>query len=261
MPASSTGVDKSPERVRGMFGEIAPKYDFLNNVLSVGLAKRWRRRLVAEVFKRLDAEAKTAPSDLETLDVATGTGDVVIEFARQWARREKRGKNRGAKLRTVGLDFVPEMLELARKKAPNVDFVEGDGLALPFDANRFDAATISFGLRNMNDPEKGVAEMIRVCRPGGVVAILEFSPTKFPIFAPIFRFYFHRILPLIGRAVARDRSNAYRYLPESVDAFDSPETVLDFMRRGGVADPIRIPMTFGVLGLFIGRKSERRLED
>lgn len=249
MAALPTDVDKSPERVRGMFGEIAPKYDFLNNVLSVGLAKRWRRRLVAEVFKRLDAETAR---DLETLDVATGTGDVVIEFQRQQKKREKKG----AKLRTIGVDFVPEMLELARKKAPSVEFLEGDGLALPFDANRFDAATISFGLRNMIDPEKGVAEMIRVCRPGGVVAILEFSPTKFPIFAPIFRFYFHRILPLIGRAVARDSSDAYRYLPESVDAFDSPETVLDFMRRGGVAEPIRIPMTFGVLELFIGRKAK-----
>jgi len=126
---------------------------------------------------------------------------------------------------------------------------------LPFEANRFDAATVSFGLRNMIDPERGVAELIRVCRPGGIVAILEFSPTKFPIFAPIFRFYFHRILPKIGQTIAKNRSDAYRYLPESVDAFDSPDEILEYMRRNGIAEPRRIPMTFGVLGLFIGRKT------
>ncbi len=255
MTAKKPTVDKTPERVRGMFGEIAPKYDFLNNLLSVGLAPRWRRRLVREVFKRLDAEFGETGEDrqartVETLDVATGTGDVVIEERRQFER-----KPFAASLRTVGVDFVPQMLELARKKAPGVEFLEGDGLNLPFEANRFDAATVSFGLRNMVDPERGVAELIRVCRPGGVVAILEFSPTKFPIFAPIFRFYFHRILPKIGQTIAKNRSDAYRYLPESVDAFDSPDEILEYMRRNGIAEPRRIPMTFGVLGLFIGRKT------
>ena len=245
MTAKKPTVDKTPERVRGMFGEIAPKYDFLNNLLSVGLAPRWRRRLVREVFQRLDAEFSETGEDrqartVETLDVATGTGDVVIEERRQFER-----KPFAASLRTVGVDFVPKMLELARKKAPGVEFLEGDGLNLPFEANRFDAATVSFG----------VAELIRVCRPGGIVAILEFSPTKFPIFAPIFRFYFHRILPKIGQTIAKNRSDAYRYLPESVDAFDSPDEILEYMRRNGIAEPRRIPMTFGVLGLFIGRKT------
>lgn len=255
MSASKPTVDKTPERVRGMFGEIAPKYDFLNNLLSVGLAPFWRRRLVREVFKRLDAELRESGKNretkiVETLDIATGTGDVVVEERRRFER-----KPFAAELRTVGVDFVPEMLELARKKAPGVEFIEGDGLNLPFPENRFDAATVSFGLRNMIDPERGVAELVRVCRPGGVVAILEFSPTKFPIFAPIFRFYFHRVLPKIGQTIAKNRSDAYRYLPESVDAFDSPDAILERMRRNGVAEPRRISMTFGVLGLFVGRKT------
>lgn len=238
-----------------MFGEIAPKYDLLNNLLSVGLAPRWRRRLVGEVFKRLEEDfRKTPKKTLETLDVATGTGDVVIEERRQWARRTRKNRAFAENFRPVGLDFTPEMLVLARRKVANVEFVEGDGLALPFESNRFDAATISFGLRNMTDPEKGIAEMARVCRPGGVVAILEFSPTKFPIFAPIFRFYFHRVLPAIGQRVAQNDADAYRYLPQSVDAFDEPAQILEYMRRNGLDSPTRYSMTFGVLGLFIGIK-------
>lgn len=248
-------VDKSSERVRRMFGEIAPKYDFLNNLTSIGLAIRWRRRLVGEVFKRLEKDVRTTPKKtIETLDVATGTGDVVIEERRQWARRARKNRAFAEELRPVGLDFTPEMLVLARQKVANVEFVEGDGLDLPFESNRFDAATISFGLRNMTDPERGIAEMTRVCRPGGVVAILEFSPTKFPVFAPIFRFYFHRVLPAIGQRVAKNDFDAYRYLPQSVDAFEQPSQVLEYMRRNGLEAPIRYPMTFGVLGLFIGIK-------
>ncbi|MBQ4079344.1 MAG: bifunctional demethylmenaquinone methyltransferase/2-methoxy-6-polyprenyl-1,4-benzoquinol methylase UbiE [Thermoguttaceae bacterium] len=248
-------VDKSADRIRVMFGEIAPKYDFLNNFLSVGLAKRWRKFLVAKVYKSL-AEDVSGVSRVETLDVATGTGDVVIETHRQWKRVQKKF---GGDLQLVGVDFVPKMLELARKKADrkkivNAEFVEGDGMNLPFQSNRFDAVTVAFGLRNMADPQRGIAEMTRVCRPGGVVAILEFSPTKFPVFAPLFRFYFHKILPAIGQAVAKNSKDAYRYLPESVDAFDKPETVAEFMRQNGLEDVTRYPMTFGVLGLFIGKK-------
>ena len=250
MSESITTVDKSKERVRAMFGEIAPKYDFLNNLLSVGLAPRWRRLFVTEVFKRVATNGERA---IETLDVATGTGDVVIEEKRQWAKRERRDSKTPV-LKIIGVDFTPEMLELARKKAPDLEFQEADGCALPFENDRFDAVTISFGLRNMSDPERGVAEMARVCRPGGVVAILEFAPTKFPLFAPIFRFYFHRILPAIGRRLAHDSIDAYRYLPESVDAFDSRDAVLGYMRANGLTNATWRSMTFGVLGLFIGEK-------
>ena len=259
MKAREKTVDKSSERVRKMFGEIAPKYDFLNNLLSVGLAPLWRRRLATETLKRIASRFEregrsSADAVVETLDAATGTGDAAIELGRRWNAFSRRGALRGATLRRVGIDFSPEMLALARRKAPDVEFVEADGCALPFESNRFDAATISFGLRNMVDPAQGIAEMARVCKPGGVVAILEFSPSRFPIFAPIFRFYFHRILPKIGQRIAKNDSDAYNYLPASVDAFDSPERVLEYMRDSGLSNARRYSMTFGVLGLFIGEK-------
>jgi demethylmenaquinone methyltransferase/2-methoxy-6-polyprenyl-1,4-benzoquinol methylase len=253
MSARETTVDKSARRVQTMFGEIAPKYDFLNNLLSFGLAKRWRRRFVRTVFARL-AERSEVSERLETLDVATGTGDVIAEETRQWTRRKLADKLGVGEFRPVGVDFVPQMLELARKKVAAVEFIEADGCALPFDDERFDAVTISFGLRNMVDPAKGIAEMARVCRKGGVVAILEFSPTKFPLFAPLFRFDFHRVLPAIGDRLMKNRSDAYRYLPESVDAFDSSEKVLEYMRAAGLKTPTRRAMTFGVLGMFVGVK-------
>ena len=257
MSAQETQVDKSSARVRAMFGEIAPRYDFLNNFLSVGLAKLWRRRLVSTVFQAL-SESPGELRSLETLDVATGTGDVIIETHRQW-RKHYHQCGRFSGLKTFGVDFVPAMLSLAQDKITrrglsNVELSEGDGLALPFESNRFDAATISFGLRNMEDPARGIAEMTRVCRPGGVVAILEFSPTSFPIFAPIFKFYFHKILPAIGQAVAKNSKEAYRYLPASVDAFDSADVILEYMRQSGLEDVRHRSMTFGVLGLSIGRK-------
>lgn len=255
MTAKKSSVDKSATRVQSMFGEIAPKYDLLNNLLSFGLAKQWRRRYVREVFQRL-AERSNPPKKLETLDLATGTGDVIAEQLRQWTRRKLADKLGVVEFQPVGVDFVPEMLALARKKVPAVEFVEADAHNLPFDDERFDAVTNSFGLRNMVEPRKAIAEMARVCRKGGVVAILEFSPTKFPLFAPIFRFYFHRILPLIGNFVSGNKSDAYRYLPESVDAFDSPETTLQYMRDAGLDAPTRLPMTFGTLGLFVGRKTK-----
>ena len=273
MTESKTKVDKSPERVRAMFGEIAPKYDFLNNVLSIGLAKRWRKRLVEEVFALLktrvdptspyyveeEAEVPFGQSyyyydPIETLDVATGTGDVVIEERRQWETLFKEGETFANELSILGVDFVPEMLELARKKAPNERFEEADGTDLPFESERFDATTIAFGLRNMANPARGVSEMARVVRPGGVVAILEFTPTKFPLFAPIFRFYFHKILPAIGRRVAKDSTDAYKYLPESVEAFDSKERVLEMMRASGISNARAISLTFRVLALYIGTK-------
>lgn len=255
MSVQKPTVDKSARRVKAMFGALAPKYDLLNRSISFGLDRGWRRRCVSAIFKLWVAEKRAAPREkYETLDVATGTGDVVLEERRQWTRKGMARKLGAAELVTIGSDFVPQMLELARAKAPDVEFVEADGHALPFEDGRFDAVTNSFGLRNMEDPEKGVAEMARVCRKGGVVAILEFSPTKFPLFAPIFRFYFFRVMPLMASCFSKAQKKSYEYLPQSVDAFDSPAQVLDYMRRAGIVDPARKPMTFGVLGLYIGRK-------
>jgi len=245
-----TFVDKSAPRIQAMFGEIAPKYDLLNNLLSVGFAKRWRRRFVSEIFAQLATHSEQRPT-IETLDVATGTGDVIAEELRQLASSGLGGKE----FRPIGVDFTPEMLEIARRKTPDVEFYEADGMALPFDAERFDAVTNSFGLRNMVDPALGIREMARTCRQDGVVAILEFTSTKFPLFAPLFRFYFKRVLPAIGNAIAKNKSSAYRYLPESVDAFDSPQCVLEMMNDAGLKDCVCRPMTFGVLQMYIGRKA------
>ncbi|MDD3589291.1 MAG: bifunctional demethylmenaquinone methyltransferase/2-methoxy-6-polyprenyl-1,4-benzoquinol methylase UbiE [Thermoguttaceae bacterium] len=249
-------ADKSSKRVRALFGEIAPKYDFLNNLLSFGLARRWRRVLVAQTLKRV-LRVWDGAGRIDILDVATGTGDVIIEIHRQWKKRSKRMM--GANLATVGVDFVPEMLELAKKKVANkrirdVEFIEADGMELPFRNHQFDAVTICFGLRNMVDPARGVAEMARVCRSGGVVAIMEFTPPTLPIFAQLFRFYFHKILPVVGQRIAKNSKNAYSYLPKSVDEFADLEKVLDYMRRAGVDSPRYYTLTFGVLRLFIGRK-------
>ena len=237
--------------VADTFTRVADGYDRLNRILSLGMDIVWRRRALARL-RRLLGEGADRP--LAILDVATGTGDVIAEETRQWTRRKLADKLGVREFRPVGVDFVPQMLELARKKVAAVEFVEADGCALPFDDERFDAVTISFGLRNMVYPAKGIAEMARVCRKGGVVAILEFSPTKFPLFAPLFRFYFHRVLPAIGDRLMKNRSDAYRYLPESVDAFDSSEQVLEYMRAAGLKTPTRRAMTFGVLGMFVGVK-------
>lgn len=254
MTSSLPAVDKSAPRVRAMFGEIAGKYDVLNNLLSFGLARRWRRRFVREVFKRLE-KRENPPETLATLDLATGTGDVVAEEARQWTRRKLAKKLQVKEFYPVGVDFTPQMLEIARKKIPGVKFLEADGHNLPFEDAQFDAATNSFGLRNMVDPARAIREMARVCRKGGVVAIMEFSPTKFPLFAQVFHFYFHRALPFVGNRLVKNRSDAYRYLPESVDAFDSPDKILGFMRDAGLENPVHKSMTLGVVRVFYGRKA------
>ncbi len=253
MSGQETQIDKSEARVKAMFNEIAPRYDFLNNLLSVGLAPQWRRRAVRRILSSVESDRARA-GVTETLDVATGTGDMILELRRRWESLARKDATRQGELKTIGVDFSSEMLALARRKAPGVEFVECDGCDLPFDADRFDAVTIAFGLRNMRDPSRGVAEMGRVCRRGGTLAILEFSKPRFPIFAPLFRFYFHRVLPQIGQRVMKNTTEAYKYLPESVDSFDSPERVLEYMRASGFSNARRYPMTFGVLGLFIGQK-------
>lgn len=166
MSVQKPTVDKSARRVKAMFGALAPKYDLLNRSISFGLDRGWRRRCVSAIFKLWIAEKReTSRAKYETLDVATGTGDVVLEERRQWKRKGMARKLGASSFVTIGSDFVPQMLELARAKAPDVEFVEADGHALPFEDGRFDAVTNSFGLRNMEDPEKGVAEMARVARP------------------------------------------------------------------------------------------------
>lgn len=233
-------VDKSSERIQRMFGEIAPRYDLLNRVLSMGIDRRWRRRTTRLV----------PPGEGPVLDVCTGTGDLALAYWRAGGRR----------VRVVGTDFAHPMLTIADDKAAKaraddfVSFLEADTLSLPFSDESFQVVTVAFGLRNVCDTDRGLREMARVCRPGGRVAVLEFStPRAWPI-RPLYLSYFRHVLPRIGQAVARNRQSAYNYLPESVGEFPQAEALAERMTRAGLHDVHFHPFTFGIATLYVGTK-------
>ena len=204
-------------RVRAMFAGIATRYDLLNHLLSGNTDRRWRR-LVADTLR------PALKAGTHTLDVACGTGDLALTLAEAGASR------------VVGLDFCRPMLELAARKAEArgcaVPFVEGDALRLPFADAAFDVVTIAFGLRNLASVEAGLGELLRVLRPGGTLAVLEFSRPVVPGFSALFRFYFTRVLPLLGGLVSGSRS-AYEYLPDSVARFPDQVELATLMRAVG----------------------------
>ncbi|WP_293178877.1 bifunctional demethylmenaquinone methyltransferase/2-methoxy-6-polyprenyl-1,4-benzoquinol methylase UbiE [Oceanithermus sp.] len=223
--------------VREMFGEIAPRYDLLNRLLSGGVDQRWRRLAV-----RLATEK--APRRI--LDVATGTGDVALLLKR--ARPEAE---------VVGGDFTPQMLELARAKAEragvDVRFVEADALALPFADASFDAITVAFGFRNFADYGRGLAEFQRVLAPGGRAVILEFPPPPKGFLGRAYRFYFWRLLPWIGGVIS-GKPEAYRYLPSSVERFPEPERLAEMMHAAGFAEVRWRRLTGGIAAVHVGDK-------
>jgi len=203
-------VSLAPDGVRRMFDTIAPVYDRMNRVMTAGLDLRWR-----------DAAATAAvrPGD-RVLDAACGTGDLALADLRAGAAA------------VTGLDFSPRMLERARRKTREVEWVEGDLLALPFPAASFDAATIGFGIRNVADLELGLAELRRVLAPGGRLAILEITRPRGPL-APLLRLWFDRAVPQLGRLVGG--GGAYSYLPASVARFPSVEALAELLARAGFA--------------------------
>lgn len=235
-------VDKSGDRVRQMFAEIAPRYDLMNHVLSLNVDRHWRSKALG--FLRLQP-------GVPVLDTCTGTGDLAISIARKL----------GTETRVVGSDFCTEMLDIARdkrqRKLPShnqVDFIEADTQKLPFEDDTFQAVTVAFGLRNVAVTELGLAEMTRVCKPDGQVAVLEFSkPTAFGL-RHIYNAYFQHILPRVGQRLAKNDQSAYRYLPESVQAFPSGEALAVLMRQAGLKDIQMMKMTFGVVTLYLGIK-------
>ena len=186
-----------PEGVRTMFDRIAPVYDLMNRVMTGGLDQRWRRRTVRAVVQ---------PGD-RVLDAACGTGDLAIIAAREGAN-------------VTGLDFSEQMLVRARRKAPDLEWLQGDLLALPFADDSFDAATIGFGIRNVADLQRGIAELRRVLKPGGKLAILEITRPRGPL-RVFYSLWFDRIVPLLGKVLPG--GDAYTYLPASVKRFPGPD--------------------------------------
>lgn len=242
MISETATVDKSGERVRRMFAEIAPRYDLLNHVLSLNIDRFWRWK----TLKLL----KLQPG-IPFLDVCTGTGDLAIAASRSL----------GADTEVVGSDFCAEMLDFARKKQnkladprPNLRFVEADTMELPFADGIFQAVSVAFGLRNVSDTKAGLREMKRVCRDGGTVAILEFSKPSLPGLKQLYEFYFKSVLPRVGNSVAKNSSEAYQYLPQSVSEFPSGEQLASVLREVGLKNVQWRPMTFGVVTLYTGIK-------
>lgn len=228
-----TAEGSKREQVERMFDAISPRYDLLNRICSLGIDQGWRRKVIRALQDRR-AE--------HVLDVATGTADLAIMAAR-----------RGMKV--TGIDISAGMLRHGQVKVDHGGFGDritlrqADSEALPFPDASFDAAMVAFGARNFEHLQQGLAEMRRVVRPGGTVAVLEFSKPH-GILGPLFRFYFHRVMPLIGRLVSRDAS-AYTYLPKSVDAFPEGDAFIAVMRAAGFTHASARRLTGGVASLYL----------
>lgn len=228
-------------RVHQMFAAIARRYDLLNHLLSANMDKRWRRTVAHKLRGLL------ATKDALVLDVACGTGDLAITLFDI------------TEARVVGTDFCNPMLAVARRKCLSsnraIPFVEGDALELPFAADSFDGATIAFGLRNLANMEQGLRELLRVVKPGGIVAILEFSKPVVPGFAQLFDLYFTRVLPLLGGMVSGSRP-AYEYLPDSVSRFPGQQRLASVMTEIGFGQVQYQNLTGGIAALHLGRAPE-----
>jgi demethylmenaquinone methyltransferase/2-methoxy-6-polyprenyl-1,4-benzoquinol methylase len=224
-----------------MFDAIAPRYDLLNHLLSAGIDKRWRARAI----QSLELTGR------ETLvDVATGTADVALAA--------RRGGPLGA-ARVRGVDFAGAMLTLGLQKvraagdAGHIALVRGDAMHLPVATASADAVTISFGIRNVQQPEVACREMARVLRPGGRLAILEFGVPRIPGVSALYLWYFKQVLPRIGRLIS-GHTGAYSYLPASVGSFPPPAEFMKILRQSGFDEVRAVPLTLGIVYLYVGRK-------
>jgi demethylmenaquinone methyltransferase / 2-methoxy-6-polyprenyl-1,4-benzoquinol methylase len=231
--------DKTPTRIAGMFDRIAPRYDLLNAVLSVGLDRRWRKRAVDELA--------LAPG-ARVVDLCTGTADLAMATV---------GGVAGATV--LGVDFSSAMLSIGLRKVRTagrqsvIRLVRGDATRLPVETASCDAATIAFGIRNVAEPEKALEEVARVLRPRGRLAILEFGQPSIPGIRTLYLWYFKYLLPAVGRVVSRHNS-AYSYLPASVQAFPPPPEFMKIVESRGFSRVRAVPLTFGIVYLYIAEK-------
>lgn len=214
------------EGVRAMFDRIAPVYDAMNRLMTAGLDRRWRAEAAATVVR---------PGD-RVLDACCGTGDLALACVRAGGR-------------VTGLDFSERMLERARRKSGEVDWVRGDALALPFEDGSFDAATVGFGVRNLADLERGLAELRRVLRPEGRLAVLEITQPRGRL-APFYRAWFDTVVPALGKVLPG--GSAYSYLPASVRRFPGPEDLAELLRAAGLDDVRYRLFAGGIVALHTG---------
>lgn len=238
MPDNTNAANEHAGRVREMFAGIAKRYDLLNHLLSGNVDKRWRRIVAMRVREKLMS------SSSRVLDVACGTGDLSLTLF----------ENTGA--RVVGTDFCRPMLEIAaRKTSDRIPLIEGDALDLPFRDGAFEVVTIAFGLRNLASVAGGLAELRRVLKPGGWVAVLEFSRPANPVLRPLFGLYFTRVLPLMGGLISGS-PGAYTYLPASVQKFPDQEQLSLLMQQAGFERVQFENLTGGIAALHMGRRPE-----
>ncbi|MEA2630418.1 MAG: demethylmenaquinone methyltransferase / 2-methoxy-6-polyprenyl,4-benzoquinol methylase [Chloroflexota bacterium] len=224
-----------------MFASIAGRYDLLNHLLSLNIDRLWRR-----------FTTRVVPPEpgVPVLDCCTGTADLALAY-----HRASRGRSP-----VIGVDFCHEMLCLGNDKARkvqaagNVSLIEGDAQRLPLPGDTFGVVTVAFGLRNVADTGRGIDEMIRVARPGGKVAILEFSRPRGAVLGRLYLLFFRRILPRIGQALAPNDNDAYNYLPASVMQFPDGQAMLDLLAARGLDEVRHYPLTFGIASLYVGVK-------
>ncbi|MDN3481924.1 demethylmenaquinone methyltransferase [Arthrobacter sp. APC 3897] len=219
-------LEKRPDEVAAMFDDVAPKYDVVNDVLSLGQTRRWRRLVV---------DAVGARPGQRVLDLAAGTGTSSEPYA-------------DAGINVVACDFSLGMLKVGKRRRPDIDFVAGDATNLPFEDNSFDASTISFGLRNVNEPKKALSEMLRVTKPGGRLVIAEFSSPTVPVWRTMYTEYLMRALPPIARKVASN-PDAYVYLAESIRAWPNQDGLAAWISETGWEDVAYRNLTGGIVAI------------
>ncbi|MBJ7342227.1 MAG: bifunctional demethylmenaquinone methyltransferase/2-methoxy-6-polyprenyl-1,4-benzoquinol methylase UbiE [Solirubrobacteraceae bacterium] len=231
--AGASGTLEEPQ-VEAMFDRIAGVYDLMNSLMTAGLHHRWRRR-AADL-------ARVGPGN-DVLDVASGTGDLAIELSTRV----------GAGGSVIGSDFSEQMLDRARVKAPQLEWQQANALALPYEEDRFDAVTVGFGARNFSDLDAGLAEMVRVTRPGGRVVVLEITTPTRPPLSTFFRLWFDRLVPLIGRFAGDPE--AYSYLPSSVRRFPDARTLAMRLSEAGLEEVSYLLTAGGIIAIHSGTKA------